>query len=835
MLGVHINHKMYVVYEANREEDISSLIDRISTEIEWRYGLDIKEKKRTRRYFANYPISFDIETSSFYQDLNGNFHTNEEVEQLLDNTYNDVMAKTKSITKAKIEQVRVKETYIPCSTMYIWQMAFGIGDCVIIGRTWNEWVDFMYTLKQAFNLSNTREMIIYTHNLKYEFSFLKRNFIWSNDKNRTLLTNKIVYYASPTKCYYVDPNRSRGLGCMDFTGFMFKDSLALAGVKLEHLPDIMTKYANKMQKLTGNLNYSQVRHSKTQLSEQELAYCIADVLLLNWYIQEKMEENTDSKGPNLHKIPLTKTGEVRRVCRDRLYFTNPNFKSRKDDKYKDYTMFLEDMKFDYATYQQIKRAFQGGFTHANRIHVEKVLRDCVRSIDIKSAYAAVMVCKKFPMTPYEKVTLKSKSDFNYYIENKACLFDVTLNDLRPKQIEDIDFDYIDNIISTYKLEEFGRDFPDCAPIYPIDGDIDEDKKWYKNNGRLRYAERITLTVNEIDWIAICKFYDFDKDKVHIDNFRIANKGYLPKSLIEYILELFSNKEMYKEYRDTDTKEGLLYKIAKIFINSLYGMVATDILKETYYIDDEEDQNIKKVNGNIKGDKLNAIRSKELEEKSSFLCYQWSHAVTSYVRYNLYQAIMASGENHVYSDTDSEKFIQNNKTLQFVNEYNMQVDIEMNECFKYYHMLPDSHKVYNEDTKKWSCLGYFEHENKGKPYKVFITCGAKRYLYEDETGYHITVAGLRKEAIDYLVDKYGDKLVEVFAKSEVEVDRDNSGCTIATYINDETQGEIIDYMGNRSTFDEMSSVHLEKSTFKMKENKDYMKMMELGEIEGWRGL
>ena len=69
MLGVHINHKMYVVYEANREEDISSLIDRISNEIEWRYGLDIDGNKRTRRYFANYPISFDIETSSFYQDI----------------------------------------------------------------------------------------------------------------------------------------------------------------------------------------------------------------------------------------------------------------------------------------------------------------------------------------------------------------------------------------------------------------------------------------------------------------------------------------------------------------------------------------------------------------------------------------------------------------------------------------------------------------------------------------------------------------------------------------------------------------------------------------------
>ena len=48
--------------------------------------------------------------------------------------------------------------------------------------------------------------------------------------------------------------------------------------------------------------------------------------------------------------------------------------------------------------------------------------------------------------------------------------------------------------------------------------------------------------------------------------------------------MFRNKTQYKPYDGTDTKEGLLYKIAKIAINSCFGMIATDNLKESYYLD-----------------------------------------------------------------------------------------------------------------------------------------------------------------------------------------------------------------------------------------------------------
>lgn len=835
MLGVHIDNIMHVVYEASKEEDILLLVDKIAEEIEWKYKIDYKDDVKHRHYFANYPICFDTECSSFYHDLKGHFHTNEEVENILENAYNEAYQKeykkSKSKKKAKnkgiLAQAQAKENYKPRATMYIWQMAFGINDTVIIGRTMDELVDVLNVLKDAFGLNDMKEFVIYVHNLKYDFSFLKRNFTWNNEKS--LLNDKVIYYASTDGLNYSDPDMPRGIGWMDFSGFLFKDSLALAAVKLENINEVMTTYSNKIHKQKGSLDYKKVRHSKTPLTEEELGYCIADVLVLNYFIQEKLESNNY----NITRIPLTKTGEVRRACRDRLFYKNPKVKTKKDDQYKNYMTFLDNMKFDVAVYQQIKRAFQGGYTHANRIHVGEIVESDgisggIYSVDIKSSYPAVMVMEKFPMTPYEKVSIKSKKDFNYYIENKACLFDVTLYDVRPKMTDEVDFDLIDNIISTYKLEQFGKLYPDCKPIYPPDGEMEEENKWYKNNGRLRYAERITLTVNEIDWKSICMFYDFDKDKVHVNNFRIAEKNYLPKPLIEYILELFFNKE-------EEDHNSLAYKIAKVFINSLYGMVATDIIQEHYILDNEDNLNIKRQYENLTQEELIELQEEELEKKAGFLCYQWSHALTSYARHNLFRIIAASGENHYYSDTDSEKFYMpphsvTCKTLNFIRDYNAEVDYKMNECFRYYHILDNMHI-----TPNGSALGHFELENKRKPYKKFCCVGAKRYLYEDEKGTTITVAGLDKESISYLQEKYGDKLFEVFAKSEIEVDREHSGRTIATYINDTTKGEIIDYLDNKSTFGEMSSVHIENAPFTMNACEDYDHILSIGEIEGWRGI
>lgn len=841
MKYLKIKDKIINVFEM---KDIDAFINKLAEEskdFKWVYKKDYDKltKLPKRHYYLNYPISFDIETSSFYNDDKSTFYTNEQYFKEIDDVYNNSLIKynkkfkdkEKAKNKAILEQVKHKEKFKPCACMYIWQMAFGVNDLVIIGRTWEEWFDLLTILKDVFELSSDKELIIYVHNLHYEFSFIKNYFKWNSEKS--FLTNEIVYYADTALLYCQDDDFALGVSTIDFSGFLFKDSLCLAGVKEENLPKIMNKYSDKAHKLVGNLDYNKVRHSKTELTDEELLYCIYDVILLNWYIQEKIEEADDEKITN---IAITSTGEIRRECRNRLFYTNPNIKSKKDSKYKKYKQFIENMSIDYATYQQIRRAYSGGFTHANSCHIGKVFNNEIMSMDLASSYPSVMVAKKFPMSPYKKVEVKSKSDFNYYIENYACLFDIRLRDIRPRLDDDLDFDLIENIISVSKCEEYGRIYPDCKPIYS-----DEDSEWYKNNGRLRYADEIYLTINEIDFINICNFYDFNKDEILVSNFRIANKGYLPKDLILYVLELFKNKTQYKPWDGSNSKEDLLYKLAKRYINGLYGMISTDPIKESFILDDANVIN-KFHKDIIDDDKLNKIRAEELneylEKQSTFLCYQWSHVLTSWARYNLFQAIMASGTNHVYSDTDSEKFIKNEQTLKFRDEFNKRVDDEMNACFKFYNIPLNSHKSYYiKDGKKIEkCLGYFEIENKGQCYKKFVTCGAKRYLCEDDEEIKLTVAGLSKDCITYLIKQYGDDLWEKFGEGDIEVPREFTGKLSALYIDFKNiedlksivneyscKGIVIDYKNNVSKFAEMSCIHLEPVSFDMKICEDFDKI------------
>lgn len=828
MIDVRIDDKVIEVYEL---KDIDALIDKIRKEIRWKTTYKYNEDgSRYRVDFADYPISFDIETSSFYNDEDNNFYTNKQVEDILDNVYNKEYVKNHDIIKAELKKAKTKDKYQQRACMYIWQVAFGTNDTVIVGRTWGEFLTLLYDLKFDFNLDETKKMIIYDFNYHYEFGFIKNYFTWNTEKYGCLMSDRVTYYTNTAGIYKPDREMPSGVALESFRGFMFKDALILAGVKEEKLNKIMGKYKNKAYKLVGKLDYDKVRHSKTPLTNDEYAYCINDVILCNWYIQEKIEDYG-----SIVDIPMTKTDETRRRIRDKVLYTNPNIKSKKDHKYIAYRQFLDGMKIDYEQYQMIRRAYAGGFTHANYSHARKVLEDCVKSIDIASSYPAC-IRKKFPMGPYKRVIVPDLDNFNYYIDNYSCLFDITFYNIRPRYEDGIDYDLIDNIISISKCHELGKYNESCKPDF---NGHDEKDDYVNNNGRLRNAKRISLTINEVDFDCINDFYDYDS--FDVDNFYVAKKGYLPKDLIKAILELFKVKTELKPYDGTDTDEGLKYALSKVDLNGIYGMASTDPLKMSYTLTKDEFgfhklESLEKKyadDPDAYNDLLAKMLDDKLSSKTQFLCYQWSHLFTSWARYNLYQAILASGYNHVYSDTDSEKYIQNKDTEDFIDKYNKSVDEEMNDMFKYYGLPLNSHKAsYEKDGKTiYKCLGYFERENKGKPYKVFVTCGAKRYLTETDDGeLHLTVAGLNKKSIDYLEQKYGkEELFNRFANGDIQVDREHTGKLIATYIDFSTKGNVTDYLGTTIRFCELSSVHLEKNEFDMHITDTYEKLTSDGRV------
>ena len=55
--------------------------------------------------------------------------------------------------------------------MYAW--VFGLNGRCIRGRTWQEFIDVTNKLSKVYNLSPEQRLVIYVHNLSYEFQWFK--------------------------------------------------------------------------------------------------------------------------------------------------------------------------------------------------------------------------------------------------------------------------------------------------------------------------------------------------------------------------------------------------------------------------------------------------------------------------------------------------------------------------------------------------------------------------------------------------------------------------------------------------------------------------------------
>lgn len=684
--------------------------------------IDTNNKKVS---YYNVPAAFDIEVSSFYDGVE------------FDSTFQEKPRK--------------------CACMYIWQ--FGIMNWVTYGRTWDEWKEFMGILSKILNLSDNLRLMVYVHNLAYEWQFMRSVVKW--DKVFLLEERKPVYAM--------------------WGGYEFRCSLKLSSKSLAKVGDDLIKY--KEHKHVGDLDYQLNRFHSTPLTKEELGYCEADIRVLLAYIQEKIE--TDG---SICYIPLTNTGYVRNYCRKECF-----------KKYKSYHRLMEELTLDADEYSQLKRGFSGGFTHASAKYVaegkETPLCD-VGSFDFTSSYPAVMLTEKFPMSKAKVITeIKDWNQFHYYLTNYCCLFDITLRNVYPK----VDYDHP---VSRSKL---------ILPKDPIkrkkilDG-ITED------NGRIVSAEEMTITMTEQDWFTFCDFYEFGDDESNdmdfqIHQFRIYERGYLPKEFYKSILELYKRKTVLKDVEG----EEINYMISKNMLNAAYGMIVTDIVRDILEYDCELNYYPDKHKPN-----LDEAIEKYNTSKKRFLFYPWGVWVTAYARRNLFSGILACGNDYIYSDTDSIKILNPESHMDYINWYNERVMEKVDRASKFFRI--DSTE-YTPKNKKGESkpIGVWEYEGK---YKRFKTLGAKRYLLQkQDESYVLTVAGVnKKKACQYLVDHFADPF-EGFTH-DLCVPADYSGRLTLTYRDDPCEGIAYDYLGNKCSYSEKSYIHMEPSDYNLTMSNEY---------------
>lgn len=661
-------------------------------------------KNKSLSYY-NIPCCFDIETSSFY---------NAEGEKQ--------------------------------STMYIWMLS--LSGYVIIGRTWSDFIYCMDEIVDWLELNLNQRLIVYVHNLQYEFQWFRHYFEWK--KVFALDTRRPIYGVT-----------SKGLE--------FRCSYLLSGYSLAKLSDELLTY--KISKKVGDLDYKLVRHSKSILTEKELGYCIGDVQVVVAYIQEQIDQCGD-----ITKIPLTKTGYVRRYCRDECFFEKDKPKKKSLKRWKYHELMME-MQLSSEDYEQVHKAFQGGFTHANAFYVGKKLQD-VASYDFTSSYPAALIAEKYPTTTPKRVELKDKKDFYYYLQYYACVFDIYIEGLQSVTL-------FENYISTSKC----RRLKGCV----------------LNNGRVVSADVLEMTVTEQDFFIISRVYKWNK--LMVGNFKTMMRDYLPTDLVKSILKLYEDKTTLKGMEGKEIE----YMVSKGMLNSVYGCMVTSIVRpEHEYKHDwittqpDVEEQIKKYN----------------IDRNRFLFYPWGVYCTAFSRANLWSGILSLQDEYVYSDTDSLKVLNHTAHAAYFENYNKRNHEKMLKAM-HFHGLDEGlvHPKTIKGVEKW--LGDWDFEG---VYTHFKTLGAKRYMVEEEGEVNITVSGLNKRTtVPYLLQQAEKKGCDVFDlfTEDLYIPPEYTGKNTHTYIDTPMTGIVTDYMGQSAKYTEYSGIHLQEADYSLSLSEEFV--------------
>lgn len=625
----------------------------------------------------------------------------------------------------------------------MYAFVIGINGKSYIARTYEELWNSFDKISSFYELNKHKRMIFYVHNLAFEFQWFRKWVKWE----------KVFSTEERQPLYALSTN-----------GIEFRCSYLLSGYSLENVAKNLTKY--KTQKMVGDLDYKLVRHSKTPLTKKEYGYILHDAIVVMCYIQEEIENHNN----NITLLELTKTGKVRKYVR-----RNCLHKRSRHAFYKYHNMMKALPITSIQEYEQLKRAFHGGFTHANGYYVGQVIND-VTSFDFTSSYPYVLISEQFPMGKGELIDIHSRDEFFRNMKLYCCMFDATFTDIKPKII----FEHPISISKCYKIKNYTSD-----------------------NGRLVDAEEISITLTEQDFMVIKKFYSWKN--LRIKNFRRYQKNYLPRDFVLSVLELYQKKTELKGVEDKVTE----YMNSKEMINSCYGMCVTDIVRtEIEYSDDQ-------------WSKVETSPEEDIEKynnkKNRFLCYQWGVWVTAYAQRNLFNGIYALQDDYIYSDTDSVKFRHYEKHKQFFIDYNNNVMKKLSIAMNHHGLDISmcSPKTIKGETKT---IGLFDYET---TYKKFKTLGAKRYMVLDENGYSLTVSGVNKKiAIPYLIETYGDSIMDEF-KDGLIIPPTKTGKNIHTYIDEETTGMITDYLGTTIPYHELSSIHLEESGYELSLSREFI--------------
>ena len=425
---------------------------------------------------------------------------------------------TTTLEKLDYERYNKTGEKVVKGTAFLYQWQFCIKDTVCFGRTWNEFLSFCEKLHLYLHTSDWKRVVVYVHNLSYEFQFMKDfiefSEIFARDAHKVMKCFS-HRYGIEFRCSYFLSNMSLSKFCENSAG--------------------VTHY-----KLVDTYDYRKIRTPLTPLTEIEQGYCYNDVRGLCECIRAARTED------NLAEIPLTSTGYVRREFRRAM---------QADKNY--YPDTFTDLALTLPQYQLCKDAFRGGNTHANRIHAGHTITAkkgenaiIMGSMDISSSYPAQIAMGYYPMSAFRAVAITSQEQFDNLCATRCVLMRVQFDNLHIK--ENIPVPYI----PLSKCQKHGKD---CV----------------LDNGRVLSIDCCEIAMTEIDLAIIRDQYAYDFFTV--SECYVAARGKLPDSMRNTMMSFFIAKSKLKG----NPNKTYEYMKSKNKLNSTFGMCVTDLLQDEW--------------------------------------------------------------------------------------------------------------------------------------------------------------------------------------------------------------------------------------------------------------
>lgn len=426
-----------------------------------------------------------------------------------------------------IETTRLPE--IEQSLMYIWQFAVLIDNVIYYtyGRTWEEFKIFIDMIQDSH-----LRIVVYVHNLSYEFQFLRNVFTFSNDDVFAIKSRKILKCVSEDfniefRCSYLLTN----LGLDAFTKKM----------KVEH------------RKLNGeDFDYSKKRYPWTEMSEYEMQYSYNDVIGLLEALHEQFSQWNDT----LYTVPLTSTGYIRRMTKNAL--KSFNFKQRA-------TIIRSIIP---ELYTELREGFRGGDTHANRYYVNETLYS-VKSCDRSSSYPDVIVNDMFPMSPFQKENDCDENDFKRFRQFGKCyIARFSFTGLKQKDVF-----YGSPYISKDKSRYLENEIVD--------------------NGRILSADFLETTLTDVDFNIVKQEYTWDK--IEITDVYTSKYDYLPKELRNLVITLYTDKTELKGIKEKENlynaSKALINSVYGMMAQDpvKFDIIFDEMQEHVFYIEDKTEE------------------------------------------------------------------------------------------------------------------------------------------------------------------------------------------------------------------------------------------------------